>query len=91
MANRAFVTYGQSPISSAGTAGIFVLTGNIQVMDDANTHPRELGLYVQFQFTQTPAQIQNAVIAEVINACTDAGFPVAAGSNQIFLQAFNKV
>jgi hypothetical protein len=89
MTHRAFVFYDN--IQPSNTAGTFQLVGHILLMDDLGTAVHNTGLYVNFQWTQTGAQILTAILAEVSAASAAAGFTIGTASGQILYPSMTKV
>ncbi len=90
MAHRAIVPSYQT-IQPQGSTGVFQLTAPVYYIDDTNTHPQIGNINVDFTFTMTGAQINAAIIAEVIALGALMGFTVAASNNQIVLPVVQKV
>lgn len=90
MAHRAIVPHYEQ-IMSQNTTGVFAIVAPVFYIDDTNTHPTTGHIAVNFTFTQTAAQIQTAIINEIIALGGLMGFTVAAASNQIIIPSVQKV
>lgn len=78
-------------IQSTGITGTFDIIGTVQYFDDANTHVTMGTIYARFNYTMTGAQIQTAIVNDIINVGDAMGFTLAAGNNQIVIPTMAKV
>jgi hypothetical protein len=78
-------------IQSSGTAGTFQIIAAVHYIDDANTHPFTGNIYTNFSYTMTAAQIQAAIIADIIDLGAASGYTLAANNNQIIIPSMAKV
>lgn len=78
-------------IQSSGTSGTFQIIGNVQYIDDANTHPFTGTIYTNYNYTMTGAQIQAAIIDDIIDVGAQNGYTLLANNNQILIPSMAKV